>query len=221
MLSARLLTRSLRAATPLKQASQVRFFAATSATMVGKGDISDAVIEDHRELKRYSHNILNEGDADTKERWQNHFVWEHGPPLHRRGDCRLSGVREEVAASEGDGREESWRSSCRKLPGVQWIVPENDDVRRQECRSANLPFHRSRESSTGSRSSMATGPIPSPRSESSGKTSASTLGMRRQRPASAREGDLGCGFRERSQKLRTHQDICPDQVNSLHCASGA
>ncbi|EON62951.1 hypothetical protein W97_02177 [Coniosporium apollinis CBS 100218] len=43
---------------------------------MAKGKVSDAVIEDHRELEHYYNNIMNAKDADTKERWQNQFVWE-------------------------------------------------------------------------------------------------------------------------------------------------
>ncbi len=40
------------------------------------GSVSDSIQHDHRELEEYYDNIINAKDPDTKERWQNQFIWE-------------------------------------------------------------------------------------------------------------------------------------------------
>lgn len=44
---------------------------ATSA----RATISDAVGDDHRQLRAYYHKLVGELDADTKERYKNQFSW--------------------------------------------------------------------------------------------------------------------------------------------------
>lgn len=68
----RLLTRSQL--TPIcTPAFAVRSFSATS---LNSGRVSDAIIEDHRELKTYYDKIMNSADATTQTEYQNQFVWE-------------------------------------------------------------------------------------------------------------------------------------------------
>jgi hemerythrin superfamily protein len=38
--------------------------------------VSDAIIDDHKELKKCYENIKSASDEDTKTRWRNQFVWE-------------------------------------------------------------------------------------------------------------------------------------------------
>lgn len=40
------------------------------------GTVSDAIIEDHAELKAYYEKIMKSNDHDDQTRWQNQFVWE-------------------------------------------------------------------------------------------------------------------------------------------------
>jgi len=47
-----------------------------SATPSNSGRVSDAIIEDHKELKSYYDKIMNSSDAKTQTEYQNQFVWE-------------------------------------------------------------------------------------------------------------------------------------------------
>lgn len=74
---------SLRAAPRLLTKSQltsiytpafaVRSF---SATPLKSGRVSDAIVEDHRELKTYYDKIMDSADPTTQAEYQNQFVWE-------------------------------------------------------------------------------------------------------------------------------------------------
>jgi len=47
-----------------------------SATSFNSARVSDAIIEDHKELKSYYDKIMNSSDIKTQTEWQNQFVWE-------------------------------------------------------------------------------------------------------------------------------------------------
>jgi len=47
-----------------------------SATPLNSGRVSDAIIEDHKELKSYYDKIMNSSDPKVQTEFQNQFVWE-------------------------------------------------------------------------------------------------------------------------------------------------
>jgi hypothetical protein len=47
-----------------------------SATPLNSGRVSDAIIEDHKELKSYYDKIMSSSDPKTQTEYQNQFVWE-------------------------------------------------------------------------------------------------------------------------------------------------
>lgn len=47
-----------------------------SATPLNNGRVSDAIIEDHKELKSYYDKVMNSSDPKTQTEYANQFVWE-------------------------------------------------------------------------------------------------------------------------------------------------
>jgi hypothetical protein len=47
-----------------------------STTAAAKAKISQTIKDDHRDLEKAYHNILNAKTADEKKRWRNQFTWE-------------------------------------------------------------------------------------------------------------------------------------------------
>lgn len=119
---------------------------------MAKGKVSDAVIEDHRELEHYYNNIMNAKDADTKERWQNQFVWE----LARHSIAEELVVYPEFEKNLPNGHDmaEKDRGDHRAVSPLHLSlrIDVRLHARSHTPSSANLSSCRSRKSSTSSRS---------------------------------------------------------------------
>jgi len=102
--------RMLLFVSPLVQTS-TRSLAVTASK---KSAISSAIKKDHREIEKYSQNILNAKDDDEATRWQNQFVWE----LARHSiaeELVVYPALEKLLGAEGENRAEKDRAEHQEV----------------------------------------------------------------------------------------------------------